>query len=125
MSARLRRQRRAEVKKTRDDATAKAGKDPAKLKAATALGDGALLEAAVKDNASLRRLGLPWVRKHQAGFFTLPWPLVKALSDEHCVWGAIFHTVDLHHFQLPDPPPLPVGERENVWFPGDGTGPPQ
>lgn len=104
----------AAMAQARTDAKTKAGKDPQKMKAAAAMTDEAALKAAVAANPPLHELSEKWVREHQAGFFNLPWDLVKALRDEDCVWGAVFNTVDLHHFQLPDPLPPPLPGRVNL-----------
>ena len=104
----------AAMTQARTDAKTKAGTDPHKLKAAAVMTDDVALKAAVAANAPLHELSEKWVKEHQDGFFSLPWDLVKALRDEECVWGAVFNTVDLHHFQLPDPLPPPLPGRVNL-----------
>lgn len=104
----------AAISKVREDAKTRAGADPAKLKAAAAMTNDAALTAAIARSATLREFPRDWVKEHKNGFFNLPWSLVKALRDEECVWGARFGTVDLHHFQLPPPPPSPVPGRINL-----------
>ena len=43
---------------------------------------------------------VPKLKNFKNGFFTLKWPLVKELHTHGFKWGAIFRSVDLHHFEL-------------------------
>jgi len=43
---------------------------------------------------------VPKLKGFKNGFFTLKWALVKELHSHGFKWGAIFRSVDLHHFEL-------------------------
>lgn len=72
--------------------------DKTKAEATAKLAD--LLEAAIKSDARLSTIGRDFVKKWQAGFFSLPWELVKELHEAGFLWGATFSHPDLHHFEL-------------------------
>jgi hypothetical protein len=66
------------------------------------------LAAAIEADASLKQLrkaGFNFA-KWRNGFFNLEWRLVKELHEEDLVWGAVFKSPDLHHFELPPGTPL-------------------
>jgi hypothetical protein len=64
--------------------------------------EAAGLEAAVKADPHLSKLGMTFVKRWRNGFFDLPWELLKELHEEKFVWGAVFNRLDLHHFELPE-----------------------
>jgi hypothetical protein len=59
------------------------------------------LASVIKDDKHLTTIGAAFIKRYRAGFFTLPWALVKELHEEKLVWGAVFKEVDLHHFEVP------------------------
>lgn len=58
------------------------------------------LKAAMSANKHLKALGAKWLHEWQAGFFALPWDVVREFHAAGFTWGAVFTTVDLHHFQV-------------------------
>jgi hypothetical protein len=60
-----------------------------------------LVPALRKANKHLDALGTKFLEKWKHGFFGMPWALLKELHEEKLRWGAVFTTLDLHHFEVP------------------------
>jgi hypothetical protein len=58
------------------------------------------LDLAIEADPNLKSLGKPFLKEWRGGFFSLDWNLVKTFKENSFTWGAVFHDVDLHHFQL-------------------------
>ena len=57
-------------------------------------------EKPVKDPIDTLLAKVPKLKNFKNGFFTLKWALVTELHSHGFKWGAIFRSVDLHHFEL-------------------------
>jgi hypothetical protein len=60
-----------------------------------------MLPALRKANKHLFTLGGGFLKAWKNGFFAMPWALLKELHEEKLRWGAVFGTIDLHHFEVP------------------------
>ena len=58
------------------------------------------MAAVIKGDKHLKTLGGKFIGEWKKGFFALPWPLLKELHEEKLRWGAVFDSVDLHHFEV-------------------------
>jgi hypothetical protein len=59
-----------------------------------------ILPDLLKDDKNLKVIGEDFIRVWRNGFFALPWALLKELHEEKLRWGAVFDSVDLHHFEV-------------------------
>jgi|GEM_PF-6123977 len=94
------------LKKAMDDSVA-AAKKTAEAKGATAEQKKEYerikkdpLSAAIKSNATLKKIGKSFLKRWKNGFFNLPKKLVTELHEEKFLWGATFSNPDIHHFEL-------------------------
>jgi len=73
----------------------------AQAAAGVARDDKTMAAALVKANANLAKIGEDFLKKWKNGFFAMPWALLKEFHEEKLLWGAVFATIDLHHFEVP------------------------
>jgi hypothetical protein len=63
--------------------------------------DKKLVAALMKADKHLAKLGEGFLKNWKNGFFAMPWALLKEFHEEKLRWGAVFSTIDLHHFEVP------------------------
>lgn len=59
-----------------------------------------LFNALVAADTDWKSVEEDFVKEWSGGFFSLDWELVEAFHENGFRWGAVFDTVDLHHFEL-------------------------